>query len=236
MRYFSILSLILFLFVGITYSTPKSQLSAQQIINDMTAVYAACTSYADEGEVTTIFIQTTGNSTNVKPFSTAFVRPSNFRFEYQDKRGKSEWNSYIIWKAEDSIKTWWSIKPEIQSPKDLTVALATAAGVSSGASTIVPSLLIPEVSMYNRFKFFSDLKLIGEEKINDKAAYKIEGTDLRKNIVTVWIDKEKLLAVKIFEKHKFDKFKTETTTTFKPQINIKIAQDKLAFNVPEKAK
>lgn len=234
MRQLSILSLILFLFVGVT-TAQESQLTAKQIVNQMSATYASCESYMDEGEVSTLFIQEPTSRTTIRPFTTAFVRPSNFRFEFKDRFQEGPWNSYIIWKEKDSLKSWWAIKPEVQTPQDLRFALAAAAGVSGRASTTIPSLLMSNVGMYNRFSLLSELKLIGEEKVGGNAAYKLEGIDSSKNTVTFWVDKDIFLLVKIFEKHKFDKFETETTTTYKPQINVKIADDKLAFNIPQKS-
>jgi outer membrane lipoprotein-sorting protein len=233
MRQISILSLVLFLFVSVA-ATQETQLTAQQIIDQMSAKYASCKSYIDKGEVNTLFIQENGNRTVIKPFTTAFVRPSNFRFEYKDRRGENEWDSYIIWKEKDSVKSWWTIKPKVETPQGLSFALGTAAGVSSRSSLNIPALLMSDVGINNRFKQLSELKLIGEEKVDGSTAYKLEGVDLRKNKVTFWIDKKKFLILKIFEKQKFDKFETETTTTFKPQIDVKIAEDKLAFNIPAK--
>lgn len=246
MRHFSILVLILVLFVGAA-SSQNSQLPVERIIDQMISVYASCDSYVDEGEVVTIFIKENGNRTVIKPFSTAFVRPSNFRFEYKDRRGENEWNSYIIWKEADLIKTWWSIQPTVKNPENLNLATAAAAGVSSLSSVTIPNLLISELHNYNRFKTLKDLKLVGEETVNGNLAYKIEATQADKNPITLWIDKNNSLLVKTFQTRKFEdqtkkaedptkKFETATTTTYKSQINIRVPEDKLAFNAPEIAK
>jgi hypothetical protein len=91
---------------------------------------------------------------------------------------------------------------------------------------------MPEMTMGNRIKSLSDLKLLGLEEINGRNAYKIEGTDFRKNNITLWVDSASMLIVKIFQKTSFPTFETETTTTYKPQVNVS-AQGKLAFNPPE---
>jgi hypothetical protein len=196
----------------------------------MSLAYTSCSSYVDEGEVRTIFLEQSGRRTQIKPFSTVFVRPSDFRFEYKERRGEDEWNSYIIWKNAESVKTWWSIRPGVKSPQDLSFALGGAAGVSSNASTTVPALLMPELTLGHRIKSLSGLKLVGEEDIHGKSAYKIEGTDLLQDVMTLWIDKESLLIVRIYQKKKFENFETETTTTYKPQVNVEVAREKLAFN------
>lgn len=232
MKYLSIL--VLLLFVGLGYSSQDQQHTAQEILDRMISAYTSCNTYMDEGEVRTIFIEQKGRRTLIRPFSTAFVRPSEFRFEYKARRGEDEWDSYIIWKDAQSIKTWWSIKPEVESPTNLSSALAAAAGVSGGASHTIPSLLLPETMSRGHFKYLSELKIAGEEEVNGKSAYKIEGTDSRKNIITLWVDKLSLLIVKMFEKRKFETFETETTTTYKPQINAEVMREKLAFNPPQK--
>lgn len=235
MRHLFTLGPAIFLFAGVAYSYQDQPLSAQQIMDRVISRYASCSRYVDEGEVRTIFLEGTARRTVIKPFTTAFVRPSGFRFEYKDRYGEGEWNSYIVWKDAESVKTWWSIKPGVKSAENLSHALAAAAGVSSGASIMVSTLLIPDMSG-SYIKSLSELKLICEEEVNGSNSYKIEGTDVSKTTVTLWIDKESLLIVKIFRRKKFENFETETTTTYKPQVDVEFAQEKLAFNPPENAK
>lgn len=230
MRQLSTLGLVVLLFVGVAYSSQGQSPSAQQIMDRMISVYASCNSYVDEGKVRTIFL---GNGRRtVKRFSTAFVRPSDFRFEYKERREDDKWNRYIIWKGAESVKTWWSVRPGVESPQNLSFALGGAAGVSSLAATTVPTLLMPKMTIGNLIKSLSELKLIGEEEVNGSNAYKIEGIDWRKSTVTLWVDRGSLLIVKIYQRTRVGTFETETTTTYKPQVNV-VAQGKLAFNPPE---
>jgi hypothetical protein len=235
MRQLSTLGLAVIVLVAVADSSQAQALSARQIMDQMISVYANCNTYVDEGEVRTVFHQPNGKRTVSKPFSTAFVRPSEFRFEFKDRRGEDEWNSYIIWKGADSVKTWWSIKPGIATAPNLSLALAGATGVSGGSASTVPTLLMPEMAMGNRIKSLSDLTLIGEEEVNGSTAYKIEGKDFRKNALTIWVNRDTLLIVKIHQRNKFPTFETETTTSYKPQANVS-AEGKLAFNAPETAK
>ncbi|MBO0860776.1 MAG: hypothetical protein J2P21_20285 [Chloracidobacterium sp.] len=48
--------------------------SAEEIIRKAISAYASCTSYMDVGRVQTTFISERGRRTEVKPFSTSFVR------------------------------------------------------------------------------------------------------------------------------------------------------------------
>jgi hypothetical protein len=236
MRKLLTIGVVVFLFGSVAYSSQEQPPSAKQIVDRMISVYASCNRYVDEGEVRTIFLEGARRRTVVKPFTTAFVRPSDFRFEYKDRFGEGEWNSYIIWKSGESVKTWWSIKSSVESPQNLAAALAAAAGVSSMASTTVPSLLMPEMARGNPINSLSDLRLIGEEKVNGSNAYKIEGIGFRKTTLTLWVDKESLLIVKMYRGVKFDTFETETTTTYRPQVDVDVAKEKLAFNAPGNGK
>jgi hypothetical protein len=228
--------LLMLVFLWASGMALAQQPSAEKLIEQMASVYASCRSYLDEGEVRTVFVEQKRGRTAVKPFFTAFVRPAEFRFEFRDRRGEDEWNTYVIWRGAENVKTWWTIRPAVENQKDLFTALSGAAGVSSLASVTIPALLMPDLARGNRIKSLSDLKLIGEEQINGANAYRVEGLDFRNNPVTLWIDEASLLLVKTYEKKKFEKFEAETTTTFKPQVNLDVAQQKLAFNAPEKDK
>lgn len=231
MRQLSTGGLAFVIVLAVAFSSQGQSLSAQQIIDRSMAVYANCISYVDEGEVKTLFLESDRKRTVIKPFTTAFVRPSDFRFEYKERRGEEEWDSYIVWKDAESVKTWWSIRPGVESPETLSRALAGATGVSSGSANTIPTLLMPEMKMGSSIKSLSGLKLVGEEEVNGSKAYKIEGTDLRNRSVTLWLDEASFLIVKTFRTASFPKFETETTTTYKPQVNVS-ADGKLAFNPP----
>ena len=235
MRRLSAFALPLFLFAAAAASSQQQSMSAQQIYDQMIATYASCDSYLDEGEVRTLFLTPRGKRTDVKPFSTAFVRPSDFRFEFKDRIGDGEddWSRYIVWRNPEAVKTWWTIDPGVKVSEDLPLALAGATGVSGGSAAVIPSLLLPEMSGM-RYETLTDLKLGGVEKVNGSDAYKIEGKDPRGESLTLWIDKESLLIVQLYQRTKFPTFETESTTTYKPRVNVEIAKEKLAFNAPEK--
>lgn len=233
MHRLSVVAPILFLFAGVAYSAEGPAMSAEQIMTQVISTYASCNSYLDEGEVRTVFLDPRGKRTVVKPFATAFVRPSDFRFEFKDRRGEEDWERYIIWRSAEAVKTWWSIDPGVKTSEDLPMAIAGATGVSSGSAVAIPSLLLPEMSGM-RYETLTNLKLGGVEKVNGHDAYRIEGQDRNGAAMTLWVDKESLLIVQRYERVKFEKFETETTTTYKPQVNVEIAREKLDFNAPEK--
>src|SRR4030095_11989638 len=166
---------LLFLFVAqVAYSQTTPSVSAEQILQQMRETYRTCSSYVDDGEVRTLFIQRNGNRTDLKPFKTAFVRASGFRYEFKDRFGAEEWRIYIVSQVGFDVQSWWTIRPQVMRFETLNEAIAGAVGVSGGSAAHVPHMLMPEMGG-SRFRFLRDLKLLGEEVLNGKTAYKIEG-------------------------------------------------------------
>lgn len=88
-------------------------LTAQQILDKVATSYATCKSYRDSGVVTNDFGPHTAGDhfprhVAVKPFRTAFVRPDQFRFEYDDPTPEKP---YIVWAKGDDVRAWWHIRP-----------------------------------------------------------------------------------------------------------------------------
>ena len=114
-------------------------MTAGQVLHPCRQVYAACKSYRDSGVVATLCIQTTGKRTVEQPFSTAFVRPDRFRFEYSEKIGDVKKDRYLIWRPREEVRTWWDFTPGVEKPASLHLALAAATGVSGGANGSRPA-------------------------------------------------------------------------------------------------
>jgi outer membrane lipoprotein-sorting protein len=118
------------------------------------------------------------------------------------------------------------------------MSVSGATGVSSKASQTVPSMLMPDELRANPIKALTDLNLVGEEKLGAQDTYKLAGKDFRGNPTTIWIDKQRLLLLQIFEKKKVGRpdgkgeFETETTTVYNPQLNEDVPASKLAFDPP----
>ena len=172
------------------------------------------------------------------PFSTAFVRPSSFRFEFRSRRGEAELEQYIVWKQDDVVKSWWSIRPGIIADRSFSMSISGATTASGKSSLTIPSMLMSDELRANPIKALTNLRLAGEEKVAARDAYKIEGQDFRGNTTTVWIDKQRFLLSQIFENRKVGspdgkgEFETETTTVYDPRVNEDVPAAKLAFDPP----
>jgi outer membrane lipoprotein-sorting protein len=212
--------------------------SAKQVVDQMFSAYASCKTYLDTGEVRTAYLDARGRRTIVLPFSTAFVRPASFRFEFRSRRGEAEWEQYIVWKQDDVVKSWWSIRPGIIADRSFSMSISGATTASGKSSLTIPSMLMSDELRANPIKALTNLRLAGEEKVAARDAYKIEGQDFRGNTTTVWIDKQRFLLLQVFEKRKVrnpdgkGEFETETTTVYDPQINQAVPAPKLAFDPP----
>jgi outer membrane lipoprotein-sorting protein len=204
--------------------------SAKQIVDRMAKAYADCKTYRDSGGVKTLFVQDSGNRTVTKPFTTAFVRPDRFRFEYKETIGDQQMR-YIISSNEKEVQTWWDVKPGIEKPESLNLALGAAVGVSSFSSNNIPALLLPDKVNPRRLLMLTEPKRAEDAKLDKVECFRVEGT-FGGNPITLWIDKKSYLVRRIDEQAKFDNFRTEQTTTYDPTIDEQITDKMLKFDPP----
>ena len=206
---------------------PKpDKFTAKQIVERIAEEYAKCKSYRDSGVVKTIFIRTDRKRTVEKPFTTAFVRPDRFRFEYKDKGRR-----YIVWCKGNDVQTWWDVTPGIKKPESLGLALAGATGVSSSSAHTVPALLIPDEVGGRRLTDITEAKRIEDANLDKVDCFRIQGQFVG-SPMTIWVDKNTFLVRRIDSQKKFDDFRTERTTTYEPVINGEISDKMLEFDPP----
>ncbi len=201
--------------------------TAKQLLDRTSKTYANCKTYRDSGVVTTLFVQDTGNRTVEKPFKTAFVRPDQFRFEYKDGTSR-----YIIWSKGKELRTWWDVKPGIEKPESLQLAVAGATGVSSGSAARIPAMLMPDQLGGWGGIHISGAKRIDDGKLEKVECFRVEGKYVN-NPITLWVDKKSHLVRRVDEHTKFDNFRTEQTTTYDPVIDGEITDKMLEFDPPK---
>ena len=218
--------------LAVATSRAESSLSGSAIFERVLEVYATAKTYIDEGEVRTVFFQNEGKRTEVRPFSTAFIRPTDFRFEFKSRRGEVEWDSYIVWMDGGTVKTWWHIQPGIETHKSLGTAIAGATGVSGGSAFTVPNLLMPEIIRGHGIRELTGITLLGEAQLDQTPTFKLQGRDRTGNLHTLWIDTKSFLILQTFEQKQFPGFRTENTTTYFPETNVQIDLKKLQFSPP----
>jgi hypothetical protein len=127
----------------------------------------------------------------------------------------------------------------------LREGLAIATGVSGGSSMRVPGLLMRDVMGGGPL-------LVAPERIEDGAdrnvdCFRIRGKSqgtpytlpmgaqmltVQDESITLWIGKATHLLRKVEEDRTFDTYRSETVTTYTPEVDVEIPPSELAFNVP----
>ncbi len=222
----------------------QKTLTGEQILTKMLSEYATCNSYSDEGIVEDFIITKERTWTERRPFTTSFVRPSQFYFDYTEQINQTDtWNKYCVWEDQKGLHRWWSLDPTIKPYSNLGLALPVS--ISRLAAYNIPFLLRADLKRRShRFQRISDFHIAGEEIVDGRSTYKLVGIDWYPQMndqlqpVTIWVDKQNSLLLKIHQKLQLQNSKTgeafevETTTTYKPQINIEISPDRFKVTIP----
>jgi hypothetical protein len=234
-------------------------MNPEQILAALAQMYAGCVSYRDHGQVVTRFIHLDDRPghTTVKTFSTAFVRPHCFRFEYRDEYGR-----YLICASGELVRAWWDVTPGVEQEESLGMALAGATGVSGGSAYTVPALLLPTqvggASLADLVRL-TCLTSLGDEVLDGVTCYRLQGRSPQRVVdpaeeerereehlrvtgwplerssedpLTLWIDRGTFLLRRIEEHTRFETFRTEQITTYEPVVGIPISEEELRFDPP----
>lgn len=224
------------------------ELTAREILERAARVYEECASYRDAGSVVTTFHMGDGTSTRELSFSTAFVRPDRFRFEYTLDGSSTGVPTYVIWRHGGEVKSWWALRPSVKVEKSLSMALAAATGVSAGSAHDVPSLLMPKEVLGRRLRDLPEAVRKADEPVAGHACFVVEGKipppppEVVKKLnlprlystvpETVWIDQTTYLVRKIERTLPIGKGDAVEVTTYEPALNPAVPESALAFNPP----
>ena len=173
-----------------------------EILTRVAAAYQACTSYRDEGVVTTTFF---GPSRWVqrRSFSTRFVRDQGFLFEVSSQHGEQDRDQYTVWNESGRSRTWWSAKPELDETGSLSMALAGALGFGGRAAIRVPHLLMPELLPKNGVarppQVAKVLKVPEAEADNCVVIERVRSLD---RVEQLWINRSTLLICRVIQPRK----------------------------------
>src|SRR5262249_37252556 len=97
----------------------------------------------------------------------------------------------------------------------------------------VPPLLAPHLyRLSDLLSLISDPRVTGEEQIDGRLAFKIEGT-IGKLPVKLWIDKSDYLILKTYRVFEFGQRQIESTILYRPKLNSEISAADLVFKPPE---
>ena len=135
--------------------------TVDELLARVADVYSRCRSYKDTGTQSRLLRGVLGGLEREVVeeirFTTTFVRPARFRFEFTE----ADWPNYryLIWRDAAVVRTYWDLASSIRTSTTLDSALATAAGVSRRASHMVPALLLPNEIRGTRITEMSDASL-----------------------------------------------------------------------------
>ena len=215
------------------YASAQAQ-TANEILAKVSSVYAGCRTYSDEG-IANIEVkgaanmETRGMPSRHSYFRTWFIRPDRFRFQMwpnADKPGGSG-IPWFVWKNGDLIGGQGI--PNSSAVPNLRVdsALYRIAATSAGSSTTVPELLLPDTFRgIQLFSLIVDAKVAGEENINGRQSFRIEGTWAGFPI-SLWIDKGQYLILKVYRKVTVGDREEESTVQYNPKLNAEVRLEDL---------
>jgi len=214
----------------------KSELSAGEILARMAVVYAECDSYQDEGVVWNEFSGFIGHESS-RPFATTFVRGGGFRFEYRTEGRRSlvrlfdEDDRTVIWGTERRARSWSSAHGGDEA--SLGHQLGGEAGVSGGASAMIPRLLSPGILQGRRITELAEPTLVAIEALDGRNCFRVEAgrSSFRE---TMWIDAETFLLRRMQDTTELSGGTTcVSTTAYSPRVNVEIDPAVFAFEPPQ---
>ncbi len=220
---------------------PGAPLDAVSILMKVKKAYQSCRSYRDRGEVRTRGFVEGGSFASSVRFATAFVRPGSFRFEFTATGfGEREERWVMVWDGQQVL----ALTPaaEVRVSPTLAEALDSAFAITAGASRRVPGMLLPRV-------VGSGVLLVSPERIEDELeggrwCYKVRGQSratpyerssgsvtvrVEEERVTLWIDRESWLLRKVEEEAKLSTYRSVTTTTYAPELDVDIPPEELTL-------
>lgn len=211
---------------------PAREPNATEILARVAATYANCRSYYDEGSINGV---TYGFSNGY--FRTTFVRPSHLAFEiWRSRDDKDRKPGWVVWKRGDSIKAWVpSMRPGSGSRKEapLDTAMEALAAPSAGASLHISPLLVPNLfRTTDLLTGMSDVRVAGQDKIEGRETFRIEGRLWGGQEIKLWIDKVQYVILKSSRRVIVGGQHLDSTINFKPILNADIPPERLSLNVP----
>jgi hypothetical protein len=222
-------------------------LAPETILLKMARVYRNCRSYRDHGEVTTILHVGDGRAGSDRPFSTAFVRPDRFRFQFTDTGLGERSSQYVVWTEGEEVHSWWDAKPGIRNAGTLRDGLTVAAAVSGGSSVRIPSLLLPQevgegpmIVAAERMPDATDrdVPCIRIKGKSQRTPYTLtQGSQtltVQDESITLSIDRATLLLRKVEDRKTFSTYTSESVTTYTPEMDVEIPPEQLTFKPPQR--
>lgn len=221
-------SLIAILSFGLpVIAQPQNKPDAKSILDNVFKVYSRLKSYQDEGILIETRDESTGGTIEKMPFKTSFRRPNMFRFEWTDYTITKLGRTHIVWSNGKEVFTYWE-PDRYEKEESLSLAVAGATGVTSGAARTVALLLLPEELGGATWKDLKEVSLAGEEVVDGVNCYRIKAK-FGDDPLELWIGKNDFLLRKSREEKKIDEI-LWITEEFRRKIQVDHSIPDVAFN------
>ena len=212
---------------------------AMELLEGMTKQYFSSKSYRDKGSSITKFLGGHPFETKVE-FHTAFRRPYEFRFEYSSAMSGmpliAPKDRMIVHGDCSGARTWWSLQGKTEKCDSLGMAIAGAGGVSGGTAFNVSNMLLPFDVFGHQFMDDRDWLVLRDAEDSGRPCRRVTRRAGDGDTTTLWIGRENGLLLRVDEcrtvNGQNDSFKTESTTLYKPEMDVDITDKELAFNAP----
>ncbi len=189
---------------------------ARSLIDATITSYQSLDTYVDKGESVSI---SEGEVWEKIDFSTAYRSNGDLHFEYKDNDDSFS-SSASLTKLGDSIIVRSSFSDD-SVEEDVSLAIASLYGVSSGTSGNIPEILVG-VEGFTLFRL-ANMTLIDEKTLSPSVVcVGIQGEDYIGRRTTIWIDKQTNLIRQIEE---FEDTQNYQTTTYEPSINVALSSE-----------
>jgi len=212
----------------------RKELTTEQILTKTTTTYEICHSYQDSGTVKSS-TKDGGFSIN-GTFTTAFIRPARFRYEFKGTMIVSVKNPirkrdihFIVWRqGKDTFEFYNLRNPSFRKADSFEASIAGATGISGGLTTLITDLLLP-TEFHPPFKLTDSKENVRlkDGKIHNRDCYRISGMHYGSKM-TFWIDKQTFLIRRMDWNGEI-----VNTTTREPSVNENVVEEKLEYRMPQ---
>jgi hypothetical protein len=217
--------------------------SAERLLAQMRATYAALRAYADSGTVV-VEEQPLGAPMIVErhSFVTRYAAPRQFYFDFSKDRDTSD-ERFVIWCEGETFSSWWSATQTAERYRQGEGANAFAVSVlpTSGAALLIPPLLFQQAKLQGPLIDMSTPGYAGSEMLAGRLHHKLTAM-VRLNHwsdatrpTTVWLDAETLLIRKVLEETPTGMGSgvvQRVTTTLEPRADLELDDVRFRFTPP----
>lgn len=250
----SLTSLVLAGILLVASNAAQAADDGMDLLKRSMAVYSSLPAYTDSGTA----VREGPGLTDRWKFSTHFLRPLNFRFDFQGVTSSSagltvdsSMQHIVLWMIEGELQ---SFNQQMRSHNVIPRTgnqpgeLLNASAATAGTSVLIPSLLFSKADLPGSIRQIREAAHAGFEAVNGHRCHKIVGTAAqfypsgqKTNVrpVTVWLDVESLLVRKVFEDtpqgYPSSSY-LRLTINLDPQANPKLTDESFQFVVPKEHK